>query len=134
MVKGINFQLFGDDSTKTISLKNFMAGFVAATTGKKGLMTVDSAQVIAERLMRDIKAKQMEKTYGPNKEAGEKFLAENAKKEGVKTLPSGVQLRGSSYRRYCVRQLLQAWRACHLPREERYQGLDGDSLPHACRF
>ena len=91
MVKGINFQLFGDDSTKTISLKNFMAGFVAATTGKKGLMTVDSAQVIAERLMRDIKAKQMEKTYGPNKEAGEKFLAENAKKEGVKTLPSGVQ-------------------------------------------
>ena len=91
MVKGINFQLFGDDSTKTISLKNFMAGFVAATTGKKGLMTVDSAQVLAERLMRDIKAKQMEKTYGPNKEAGEKFLAENAKKEGVKTLPSGVQ-------------------------------------------
>ena len=91
MVKGINFQLFGDDSTKTISLKNFMAGFVAATTGKKGLMTVDSAQVIAERLMREIKAKQMEKTYGPNKEAGEKFLAENAKKEGVKTLPSGVQ-------------------------------------------
>ena len=47
--------------------------------------------MIAERLMRDIKAKQMEKTYGPNKEAGEKFLAENAKKEGVVTLPSGLQ-------------------------------------------
>ena len=91
MVKGINYQVFGDDSTKTISLKNFMAGFVAATTGKKGLMTVDSAQLVAESLMRSIKAKQMEKTYGPNKEAGEKFLAENAKKEGVKTLPSGVQ-------------------------------------------
>ena len=91
MVKGINFQVFGEDSTKSISLKNFMAGFVAATTGKKGLMTVDSAQVLAERLMREIKAQQMEKTYGPNKEAGEKFLAENAKKEGVKTLPSGVQ-------------------------------------------
>ena len=91
MVKGINYQVFGDDSTKTISLKNFMAGFVAATTGKKGLMTVDSAQVLAERLMREIKAQQMEKTYGPNKEAAEKFLAENAKKEGVKTLPSGVQ-------------------------------------------
>ena len=91
MVKGINYQVFGDDSTKTISLKNFMAGFVSATTGKKGLMSVDSAQVLAERLMREIKAKQMEKTYGPNKEAGEKFLAENAKKEGVKTLPSGVQ-------------------------------------------
>jgi FKBP-type peptidyl-prolyl cis-trans isomerase FklB len=91
MMKGINYQVFGDDSTKTISMKNFMAGFVSGTTGKKGLMTVDSAQVVAERLMREIKAKQMEKTYGPNKEAGEKFLAENAKKEGVKTLPSGVQ-------------------------------------------
>jgi FKBP-type peptidyl-prolyl cis-trans isomerase FklB len=91
MMKGINFQVFGDDSTKTISLKNFMAGFVAGTTGKKGLMTIDSAQVVAERLMRQIKAQEMEKTYGPNKEAGEKFLAENAKKEGVKTLPSGVQ-------------------------------------------
>ena len=90
-MKGINYQVFGDDSTKTISMKNFMAGFVSGTTGKKGLMTVDSAQVVAERLMREIKAKQMEKTYGPNKEAGEKFLAENAKKEGVKTLPSGVQ-------------------------------------------
>ena len=91
MMKGINYQVFGDDSTKTISLKNFMAGFVAATTGKKALMTMDSAQVLAERLMREIKAKEMVKTYGPNKEAGEKFLAENAKKEGVKTLPSGVQ-------------------------------------------
>ena len=91
MMKGINFQVFGDDSTKTISLKNFMAGFVAGTTGKKGLMTIDSAQVVAERLMRQIKAQEMEKTYGPNKKAGEKFLAENAKKEGVKTLPSGVQ-------------------------------------------
>ena len=91
MMKGINYQVFGEDSTKTISMKNFMAGFVAGTTGKKGLMTVDSAQVIAERLMRQIKAQEMEKTYGPNKEAGEKFLAENAKKEGVKTLPSGVQ-------------------------------------------
>ena len=91
MVKGINYQVFGDDSTKTISLKNFMAGFVAATTGKKALMSMDSAQVLAETLMREIKAKQMAKTYGPNKEAGEKFLAENAKKEGVKTLPSGVQ-------------------------------------------
>ena len=91
MMKGINYQVFGDDSTKTISMKNFMAGFISGTTGKKALMSVDSAQVLAERLMRNIKAKQMEKTYAANREAGEKFLAENAKKDGVKTLPSGVQ-------------------------------------------
>ncbi len=91
MVKGINHEIFGDDSTKTISLKNFMAGFVSGTTGKGGLMTVDSAQNVAQTMMQAIKARELEKTYGPNKEAGEKFLAENAKKEGVKTLPSGVQ-------------------------------------------
>ena len=91
MVKGINMQVFGDDSTKSISLKNFMAGFVSGTTGKKGLMTPDTAQVIAQTLMQRIKSREMEKTYGPNKAEGEKFLAENAKKEGVKTLPSGVQ-------------------------------------------
>ena len=91
MVKGINHELFGDDSTKTISLKNFMAGFVAGTIGKGGLMTVDSAQQVAQEMVRTIKAKNMEKEFGPNKIAGEKFLAENAKKEGVKTLESGVQ-------------------------------------------
>ena len=91
MVKGINHELFGEDSTKTISLKNFMAGFISGTTGKGGLMTVDSAQQVAQNLMRTIKAKNMEKEFGPNKKAGEEFLKANEKKEGVKKLPSGVQ-------------------------------------------
>jgi FKBP-type peptidyl-prolyl cis-trans isomerase FklB len=42
-------------------------------------------------MMRTIKSKNMEKEFGPNKKAGEDFLAANAKKEGVKVLPSGVQ-------------------------------------------
>ena len=91
MIKSINFEVYGNDSTKTISLKNFMAGFISGTTGKKALMTADSAQNVAQRLIQSIKAKELETTYGDNKVAGEKFLAENAKKEGVKTLPSGVQ-------------------------------------------
>ena len=91
MVKGINHELFGDDSTKSISLKNFMAGFVAGTIGKGGLMTVDSAGQVAQDMMRAIKAKNLEKEFGGNKKEGEKFLADNAKKEGVKVLPSGVQ-------------------------------------------
>ena len=91
MVKGINHEVFGDDSTKTISLKNFMAGFITGTTGKKGLMTVEQAAQVAQTKMMAIKAKNMEKEYGPNKVAGEKFLAANKKKPGVVTLPSGVQ-------------------------------------------
>jgi FKBP-type peptidyl-prolyl cis-trans isomerases 1 len=91
MMKGINREVFGDDSTQSVSLKNFMAGFISGTTGKGGLMTVDSAQAMGQRLIQSIKSKELAKTYGPNKEAGEKFLAANAKKDGVKTLPSGVQ-------------------------------------------
>lgn len=91
MITGINQEVFGSDSTKTISLKNFMAGFVTGTTGKKGLMTIEQAGQTAQAKMTQIRAKNMEKEYGPNKAAGEKFLAENKTKEGVKTLPSGVQ-------------------------------------------
>jgi FKBP-type peptidyl-prolyl cis-trans isomerase FklB len=54
-------------------------------------MTVDSASQVAQEMMRSIKAKVLEKEFGPNKKAGEDFLKENAKKEGVVTLPSGVQ-------------------------------------------
>ena len=91
MMKNINHEVFGDDSTKTISLKNFMAGFVSGVTGKNGLMTQEQSSMTAQSKMQEIKSKEMMKQYGPNKEKGEKFLAENAKKEGVKTLPSGVQ-------------------------------------------
>ena len=80
MVMGINHEVFGDDSTQTISLKNFMAGFISGVTGKKGLMTLEEAGITAQTKMQQIKAKTMETKYGDNK-----------KKEGVKTLPSGVQ-------------------------------------------
>lgn len=91
MVKGINHELFGEDSTKTISLKNFMAGFIQGVKGKKGLMTVEQAGQVAQMKMMSIKAKNMEVQYGPLKKKGEEWMAANAKKPGVKTLPSGVQ-------------------------------------------
>ena len=91
MVKGINHELFGEDSTKTISLKNFMAGFIQGVKGKKGLMTVEQAGQGAQMKMMSIKAKNMEVQYGPLKKKGEEWMAANAKKPGVKTLPSGVQ-------------------------------------------
>jgi FKBP-type peptidyl-prolyl cis-trans isomerase FklB len=93
MVKGLNKEVFGDDSTQTISLKNFLAGFISGTKGKGGLMTPEQAQQVAQLKMQAIKKKNMEKQYGSNKTAGEKFLAANKKKPGVKTLPSGLQYR-----------------------------------------
>ncbi|MBQ6204689.1 MAG: FKBP-type peptidyl-prolyl cis-trans isomerase [Prevotella sp.] len=90
MVKGINREVFGGDSTQTISLKNFLAGFISGTTGAKGLMTMEQAQMTAQSKMSQIKAKNMEKLYGDNKVAGEKYLVEYKKGKDVKELAGGV--------------------------------------------
>ena len=91
MMKGINQELFTGDSTKTISKDNFMAGFIAGTLEKGGVMTMEAAQEYTRTAMETIKAKAMEEKYADNKAAGEKFLAENKTKEGVKTTESGLQ-------------------------------------------
>ena len=91
MMKGINQELFAGDSTKTISKDNFRAGFIAGTLEKGGVMTMEAAQEYTRTAMETIKAKAMEEKYADNKAAGEKFLAENKTKEGVKTTESGLQ-------------------------------------------
>jgi FKBP-type peptidyl-prolyl cis-trans isomerase len=91
MVKGINQELFGEDSTKTISKENFLAGFVSGTLQKGGVMTMEQAQQFTQTRMEAIKAKLMESKFAENKAAGVKFLEENKKKAGVVTTPSGLQ-------------------------------------------
>lgn len=91
MIKGANYEIFGQDSTKSISFDNYMAGFIAGTLEKGGLMTSTQAQTFATTQMEAIKEKMLEEKYAENKAAGEKFLAENKGKEGVKTTPSGLQ-------------------------------------------
>lgn len=91
MVKGINYEVFGNDSTQSISVKNLAAGFIAGTVNKKMLMTMEEARTMADQKMQAIKAANMEKQFGEYKKQNEQFLVDNAKKEGVVTLPSGVQ-------------------------------------------
>lgn len=91
MMKGINQELFAGDSTKTISKDNFLAGFIAGTLEKGGVMTMEAAQEYTRTAMETIKESAMEEKYADNKAAGEKFLAENKAKEGVKTTESGLQ-------------------------------------------
>jgi len=90
MVKGINYEIYGDDSTRTISLKNFMAGFISGTTGKDCLMTLDEASMTAQTMIQSVKAKVMEEKYGEWKKQCEDYMAEIAKKEGIKELGDGV--------------------------------------------
>ena len=75
-----NQNTFGDDSTKTLSKENFLAGFLAKIQKKSGLPSTAEASAYATKMQ-----------FAENKAAGEKFLAENATKEGVKTTASGLQ-------------------------------------------
>lgn len=89
-VEGFNQQIFGGDSTQTLSRENLLAGFIAGVVGK-GIMTKEQAQTFMQTQMEAVKEKATEKKYADNKAAGEKFLAENKTKEGVVTTESGLQ-------------------------------------------
>ena len=89
----INRQIFGEDSTKTISLDNFLAGFAASAKGHGQKMTVEQARKIEQMTSKAIQMKAAEKTYGANKKKSDAYMAANAKKPGVKTIGQGVQVK-----------------------------------------
>ena len=79
------------DTPDTIIAETVHRGFTDALEGDTTVMHQQYAeQLFQVKQMENREAKE-EKLYGPNREAGRKFLAENAKKEGVKVLESGVQ-------------------------------------------
>lgn len=72
----------------------FLKGFKDALSGAKLQLSDDEIRRVMTDLQKEMSAKQAEvmKTVGEkNKKEGEAFLAENKKKEGVKTLASGLQ-------------------------------------------
>ena len=91
IVGRINESLFGNDSTQNLNKDNFVAGFIAALEKKNGLPSMTEATSYVDTHAKSIKDKALEAKYAENKAAGEKFLAENATKEGVQTTPSGLQ-------------------------------------------
>lgn len=90
MIENINHMIFGEDSTQTINENNVYAGFMAAVAGVENVMSVDSAQVFVKTRMDAIRESARAKAYADNKQKGEEFLAEIAKKEGVKELGDGI--------------------------------------------
>lgn len=66
-------------------------GFTDALLNDTTLFKQDAAESLFKTLQQTNKEAKIEKLWGPNRDAGKKFLAENAKKEGVVTLPSGLQ-------------------------------------------
>lgn len=66
-------------------------GFADALTGDTTVFSMEEAEEVFRTRREADRAAKEEKLYGPNRMAGEQFLADNAKKDSVVTLPSGLQ-------------------------------------------
>lgn len=98
---GHQYSNFGDEGVvvpeKTMNVDNFLAGFVAAFTRDSSnlKMNADEAQQFLNKfqmqMQQEMEAKR-QKEIAENKEKGQAFMAENAKKDGVQTLESGLQI------------------------------------------
>lgn len=74
--------------------ETLFAAFKDAVEGKEPKMTVQERTDAAAQIQKLIQEKQtakLKELAAKNKAEGKEFLAENKKKEGVKTLPSGLQ-------------------------------------------
>lgn len=82
--------LLGDSSLK-VNYSLIRQGLINSIRGEKTNMTVEQAQEYIQKVMEARQAEKMKEKYGANKEAGEKFLAENKSKTGIVTTASGLQ-------------------------------------------
>lgn len=90
MAKGLTQQVYAGDSTKSVNVKALLAGLVAGLQNE-ATMTADEAYEAFNSQLEPIRIANLEKQYGDNKLAGEKYLEENKAKEGVTVTESGLQ-------------------------------------------
>ena len=72
---------------KDIDIEDFVKALKDVLTGAKTEISHSEAQQVVNEHFRRL----AEEAYAQNKASGEAFLAENAKREGVTVLPSGLQ-------------------------------------------
>lgn len=90
---GIGYQLKDMGGNKLV-IDDFAQAIKDVIAGKEPKISPSEAQKIVNAFLAEIEAentKKAEAAGAEQKKAGEAFLAENAKKEGVKVLPSGLQ-------------------------------------------
>ena len=90
MLQNINQMIFGNDSTQSVNEANVYAGFMAAVAGNDKVMSLDSANAFVQTRMESIRENARAKAFAENKAAGEEFMANIAKKEGIQELGNGV--------------------------------------------
>ena len=88
-----NREVFGETTTDSLNRNNFIAGFLAGTTGINEKMSMAVAEEYTTTALSEIQTKALMAEFGANKAAGEAYMLENAKKGDVITTPSGLQYR-----------------------------------------
>lgn len=91
MSMGHNFMGSG---IKELNVQDFANGVAAVYEGKKPEMTYEQAKQTVQEFFMQLEKEMQEanqKAAKQNREIGEAFLSENAKREGVKTTASGLQ-------------------------------------------
>lgn len=92
-LENIEQQIFGNDSTQRVSRRNYLAGIINGVHHRSNLaingipVDAQTAGMDVQHRIQALHARQFE----ANRQAGEEFLKQNAKAEGVTVLPSGVQ-------------------------------------------
>ena len=89
-IPGLSYEIFGEDSTRQVSLQNLLAGFISGASGKDCKMTVDEAAQTMQTMMQTVKARVMAEKFGDWKKECEDYMAKIAKKEGIKELGDGI--------------------------------------------
>ena len=96
-LKQVEQMVFGNDSTRHLSIKNYLAGFANGVGGKKTALKING-QLIDKRLasneanmrIQSMQRAVASKQYAKERKASEDFIAKIAKAEGVKALPGGT--------------------------------------------
>jgi len=79
------------DSTLTVDIDIIKQGLINGLKGSTVQMKPEEAQMYLQTTMQKLQEQKMERQFGANKTAGEKFLATNKSKAGVITTASGLQ-------------------------------------------
>ncbi len=79
------------DSTLTANVDMIQQALIQAIKGADVKISAEDADALLRATMEKIQAKKAEAEFSENRAAGEAFLAENAKREGVVTTESGLQ-------------------------------------------
>lgn len=89
MTGSLSTHIYGEDSKEQLDSKILLAGIATVLKNEKPIL--ENTNFIFESKMKKIDEDKMKQQHAEDIAKGEKFLADNKTKEGVVTLPSGLQ-------------------------------------------